>query len=77
LLWCAFAQTQNAEINGLVTDEAGAAVPSASVTVTNTASKISRAVQSNEAGNYVILNLTPGPYRIEVEKNGFPGEDRC
>jgi hypothetical protein len=40
-----------------VTDQAGAGLPSASVMVTDAATKISRAVQSNEAGGYLISKI--------------------
>jgi outer membrane receptor protein involved in Fe transport len=66
-----FGQTQSASISGTVTDPAGAAVPGAKITITNTDTQVSRVAESNETGTYVVPNLLPGPYRIEVSKEGF------
>lgn len=65
------AQTQNAQINGIIYDQVGAAVPDAAVTAVNTGTRIARTVQSTTTGNYVISNLVPGRYRVEVTQSGF------
>lgn len=59
------------QISGTVTDPSGASVPGASVTVTNNATGLSRTVQSNAAGNYVVLNLPVGVYNITTTIQGF------
>ncbi len=65
------AQTQNGEIKGVVTDEAGSRIPQAVVTATNQRTQIYRTVDSSATGDYVVSNLQPGIYRIAVTKQGF------
>jgi hypothetical protein len=57
------AQTYQGRILGSVTDSSGAVVGGAKVTVTNTATGISRTLIANGAGDYNAPNLEPGPYR--------------
>src|ERR1051326_5480506 len=64
----AFAQT-TASIQGTVTDQSGAAVVGAKITVTGTG--IERSTQSNSFGAYEVPALPPGNYSIRVEKGGF------
>lgn len=65
----AFAQT--AQMTGTITDATGAAVPAAQVTATNTETGVARSSTANEAGNYLITSLFPGPYRITATAPGF------
>jgi outer membrane receptor protein involved in Fe transport len=67
----AFGQTQTAQLNGTITDQGGATVPGATVTVTNADTQTTRSVQTSASGTYVISNLAPGPWRIEVTAPGF------
>lgn len=74
ILGCAsvpLAFAQNAEITGRVTDQTGAAVPGAAITVINVANSQTRATVSNEQGYYVLPLLQPGTYNIKLEKTGF------
>ena len=64
------AQT-SAEITGLVRDPTGAAVPGASVTVTNKATRATRKVTTNSEGLYSFPSLPPGTYELKVEQTGF------
>jgi hypothetical protein len=66
----ASAQTSG-EITGLVTDSSGAAVSSASVTVTNKATGATRKVTTNNEGLYAFPSLLPGVYELKVEQGGF------
>ena len=66
----AFAQT-NSGISGVVIDASNAVVPLARLTVTHVDTGGERQTQSNEAGFYSLPSLTPGNYRIMVEKEGF------
>jgi hypothetical protein len=66
-----FAQVDRATVTGIVTDKDGAVVPGASVTVTNTATNVASTDLTNTAGSYLIVNLIPGPYRVDVELTGF------
>ena len=54
---------------GLVSDSSGAVVPGASVTVTGNSD--TKKVTTNDAGRWEILDLTPGSYTIQVEREGF------
>ena len=64
------AQTQGG-ITGTVTDSSGAAVPGASVTVTNTATSGTRNTTTNAEGLYTFPALPPGSYELKVELQGF------
>src|SRR5579872_1892102 len=58
-------------INGEVTDQGGAVVPEAKVTVTNVDTNVSRATTTTSAGTYLIIDVIPGTYVVKVEKSGF------
>lgn len=59
------------QITGNVTDQNGAAVPDAAITVTQVATGAKRTATTNADGNYSILNLSIGVYKISVSKTGF------
>ena len=66
------AQNENAAtILGQVVDSAGAAVPNATVVVTNSNTGISRQAQTGNEGLYTIFPLNPGEYTVSVEQSGF------
>jgi outer membrane receptor protein involved in Fe transport len=65
------AQDVTGKITGIVTDASGAVVPNASVTVTNSATNISKQVSTNNSGFYQALQLPIGLYRVTVEAPGF------
>ena len=67
----AWAQTQNAQIAGTVTDPSGARVVDAEVVVTNVSTSVARTVVTGATGNYSVPNLTPGVYTVEVSAAGF------
>jgi hypothetical protein len=66
-----FAQQETATLTGEIRDGAGAVVPRAAITATNTETNISLRSESNEQGVYTIPSLKPGAYSITVEKPGF------
>ncbi len=61
----------SAQISGVVTDPSGAPVPSAQITATQIATGLVRSTQSGADGSYVLPTLPVGPYRLEVQANGF------
>ncbi len=65
------AQTSNASIVGTVTDPSGAAVPGATVSVTNLATGLVRNVATNEVGAYAVTPLIPGTYEVKASTEGF------
>lgn len=58
-------------LEGTVTDSTGAAIPNATVTATNQASKVATTRTSTSAGLYSITPLIPGVYTITVKATGF------
>ena len=69
LVWGQAAST--AQMNGIVRDASGLAVPNAEVKATQTATGAVRAALSGSDGAYVLPNLPIGPYLLEVTKEGF------
>src|SRR2546422_3150446 len=68
------AQVANGRIIGTVTDPQGAVVPNAKVVATNTGAQttqITRETVTNDEGNYQILSLPIGTYRVTIERQGF------
>ena len=65
------AQIAAGEITGVVKDQASAAVPGATVSVTNVDSNRKRIVISSGDGLYTAPSLAPGHYRVDVELSGF------
>jgi len=63
-------------IRGTVTDPTGAAIPNATVTVTNSATGIVRSSATNESGIYVFPNLPIGSYNLKISATGFKTENR-
>ena len=66
-----WAQTTYGSITGSVVDPSGSVVPDAQVTLTNVGTKETRTQQSLADGLYQFVNLIPGTYRLDVEKQGF------
>ncbi len=69
----AMAQTTSGTITGTVTDQSGAVVPGAKITLTDEATKDAREVTGGDNGEFVFAALRPGTYTINVEKPGFQG----
>src|SRR5450755_3654181 len=67
----AYSQTSEGRILGTVYDQSGAVVGGAKVTITNTATNVTRHLVTTEAGEYVGSNLEPGPYTVSAEAGGF------
>src|SRR5215475_11930509 len=67
----AWAQVDRATVTGIVKDAEGAVVPGATVTVINVATNVETVQQTNAEGAFLVVNLLPGPYRIDVELTGF------
>lgn len=75
--WATPAQAQvTACLKGTITDPSGAGVPSASVTVRNMETDVSRKATSEVDGTYLFLALPVGPYEVKVSKPGFQDSAR-
>ncbi len=67
----AAAQTINGTISGNVVDQQKAAIPGATVTVTNTQTGLERSAVTNESGNFRVSGLQVGTYNVRVTGSGF------
>ncbi len=65
------AQNSAGRIIGNVTDQTGAAIPDAAVTVTNVATQVTAHAITDESGHYQIPLLPIGSYRVSIGKSGF------
>jgi hypothetical protein len=77
VLWLSSAEpawaqsTSTGTVAGSVTDPSGAVVTGATVMLTDTSTKSSRSVTTNEAGRYIFVDVTPGAYDVSISKQGF------
>src|SRR3984893_2811278 len=71
LTFSAFAQVQNGQFEGVVTDPTGAAIANAKVTVSNSATGLILSATTNSSGSYAVKEVPPGTYKVEVEASGF------
>jgi Carboxypeptidase regulatory-like domain len=67
----ALGQLTTADIVGTVTDQTGAVVPNAAVTLLNLGTNEKRSTQSNTSGDYNFTLLPVGHYSITVKAAGF------
>jgi hypothetical protein len=74
MVLCATTLAQNiatANLHGVVQDPNGAVIPNAKVTARLAAQNLERITQADVNGEYVLLNLPPGTYSIQVDAPGF------
>jgi len=64
-------QSTYGSITGAVTDPSGASISDAQVTLTNMGTAEKRTQPTGTDGLYSFVNLAPGQYRIDIEKQGF------
>jgi hypothetical protein len=62
---------QTSSLQGLVSDGQAGAIPEAVVTITNEGTSATRKTLTGETGTYSFLQVSPGVYKIVVEKPGF------
>lgn len=67
----AIAQTPNASISGSVADPTRALLPGARVGAKNVETNVEFTSTTNAEGFYVLANLAPGKYVLQVQKDGF------
>ncbi|PYR17865.1 MAG: hypothetical protein DMF94_22160 [Acidobacteria bacterium] len=70
-----FAQATST-ISGRVVDQDGAVLPGVTLTVTNTATGVTRNTVTNEEGLYSVPALNPGNYAVRAELAGFAPQVR-
>ena len=74
LLLCSafgFGQSQNASLEGQVTDKTGATIPQATVTLSAAERSLSSSLQTDNDGRFAFPNLLPGSYDLSVTAKGF------
>ncbi len=64
-----------ASIQGVVQDPSGAGVANARVEVVSLSTGVSKTANSDTSGNYRLVSLAPGSYRISIEATGFAKAD--
>src|ERR1035441_949252 len=65
------AQSITSSLIGTVTDSSGAVVPNATIIATNVATNARGQAKTDSYGNYLLLQLSPGSYTVEVSAQGF------
>lgn len=65
------AQSGTSRLSGVVSDENGAALEGAKVTLTNEATGVSATQITTSGGVYSFASIAPGKYTITVEQSGF------
>ncbi len=66
-----WAQSSTSTVRGSVRDSTDAVIPSASVTLTDTATGVERKTVANQAGLFVFPGVIPGPYHITMTAAGM------
>ena len=67
----AVAQDGTTSLHGTITDQAGAAVAGAVISIQNTSLGISMETKSDKDGAYQFLEVRPATYTVTVSANGF------
>src|SRR5256714_280208 len=62
---------QNATIVGTVTDPSGSVIANVKITITHAETSLAHTFATNEAGQYVAVDLQVGHYNIKAEASGF------
>lgn len=62
------------DVTGLVTDATGAAIPGASVNLTNVSTNTSQTTTANAAGSYRFAFVPSGTYKVTVTAHGFQSQ---
>jgi len=65
------AQTAFGSLNGRVSDESGAIVGGAIITLTSLETAERQKLTTNSEGDYQFVDLVPGSYQLEIERVGF------
>ncbi len=71
LVGSVFAQGTTARLTGTITDNSGASIPGATVTLTNEATQTSLTTTTSNNGGYTFDLIQAGVYTVSVEKDGF------
>jgi hypothetical protein len=67
----AAAQSPNGTVSGIILDPSGGVIAGADVLIINDATAVQYPGKANSEGYYVVPNISPGTYRIQVSNSGF------
>src|SRR5258708_13603164 len=70
-VFAVYAQAPTGIISGTVTDESGAVIPNATITIKNKATGFARTVTTSPLGLYRAPALPAGEYVVQAEVTGF------
>ncbi len=65
------AQMERSTLNGTVTDQQGNLVPEAKIVATEVDTGLRRETLSTSKGDYVLVDLPPGTFSVQISKPGF------
>ena len=65
------AQSPVGTLSGIVTDPTGGAIAGAEILIVNDETRLQYPGKTNQEGIYLVSNLPPGAYRLQVSKPGF------
>ena len=65
-----------AQVRGIVTDQTGAVVQNAIITITNDGTGISTTAHTDDKGLYTVTGLRPASYTVKCEAKGFQSAER-
>jgi hypothetical protein len=68
------AAATDAGLSGTITDPSGAVIPGVTVVATNSVGEIVRSAATDQRGQFRMVDLVPGNYRIEAQAAGFQSE---
>ncbi len=74
LVAAAMAQPRTGTLRGVLTDDSGAVIPAASISVSGNGAQ--RTAQTQADGSYTVSGLAPGQYTVHVAYPGFATVDR-
>jgi hypothetical protein len=67
----AWGQSSSGTVAGQVTDQQGLAIAGVDVGLTDPSTNITLTTKSNDAGRFIVANVSPGTYNITFAKAGF------
>lgn len=66
-----YAQRNSTSVFGNITDPSGAPVADAQVRILNLNTSLAKSINSDERGNFTLVDLDPGNYSLQISKTGF------
>ncbi len=67
----AAAQVLYGSVVGVVTDQSGAVIPGATITMTGSGTGVTKSATADGGGRFDLVNILPGKYDLKVEQKGF------